>query len=376
MDRRSPSLADHVAHAKPSAHAALRVWTLHLVSLAVPLYTLAFLASGPHAGYRALPWLLVIPVVWLLDRYGGRAHHKPDEEAPAWPFDAILLTLSSLQLANVTLAARMVAASGARSWDLPVAVLLVGVNSGYSAIVVAHELVHRKERPLLLLGRALLCTVFYDHFATEHVRGHHARVGTEQDPATARFGETFGAFWRRTVRGQLASAWRLECKRLGDEAMPFWDRRLASNTVFRGLLFEAALAAAVTLALGPVALLFLVGQAYVAVGLLEAVNYFEHYGLRRSGKKVRPVDSWDSDSRFTLFALVGLSRHADHHAYASRPFQSLRTWDESPKLPAGYIVTALMVIFDNARLRRLLERELQRRHLGPFALESDARTSA
>ena len=79
------------------------------------------------------------------------------------------------------------------------------------------------------------------------------------------------------------------------------------------------------------------------------------------------MDSWDSDSWFTLFALVGLSRHADHHAYAARPYQALRTWEESPKLPYGYIVTTLMVIFQNARLRALLGAELQRRKLGPFA---------
>jgi alkane 1-monooxygenase len=124
---------------------------------------------------------------------------------------------------------------------------------------------------------------------------------------------------------------------------------------------------ATTAFFGPAALVVHLAQAYVAVRLLEAVNYFEHYGLRRQGRKVRPVDSWDSDSWFTLFALVGLSRHADHHAYASRPFQALRTWEDSPKLPYGYIITTLMVIFANQRLRSRLGEELARRRLGPFA---------
>ena len=82
---------------------------------------------------------------------------------------------------------------------------------------------------------------------------------------------------------------------------------------------------------------------------------------------MRPVDSWDSDSCFTLFALVGLSRHADHHAYTARPYQALRTWEESPKLPYGYIVTTLMTLFANGRLRALLGEELARKKLGPFA---------
>jgi alkane 1-monooxygenase len=288
----------------------------------------------------------------------------------AWPFDLILVALSALQLVNVALAARMVAHAGVLSADALVTLLLVGVNSGYSAIVVAHELIHRKERWMFLLGRLLLTTVFYEHFTTEHVRGHHARIGTDDDAATSRFGETYKQFWARTVPAQLRSAWRLEARRLGDEDMRWTDPRNLRNAVLHGVVAETALALGLLLAFGPAGLVVHLGQAWVAVRLLEAVNYFEHYGLRRQGRKVRPVDSWDSDSWFTLFALVGLSRHADHHAYAARPFQALRTWEESPKLPHGYVVTTLMVIFANARLRAALGAELTRRKLGPFAVSS------
>ena len=346
----------------------LRTWALHLISLAVPLFTLAFVASGPHPWYAALPWLGVVPVVVLLDRRSGTALHRPVESMPAWPFDAVLVFLTALQVANVALASRMITRGSLLSVDSLVALLLVGVSSGYSAIVVAHELIHRKSRWMVLLGRLLLVTVLYEHFFVEHVRGHHLRIGTEDDPATARFGETYREFWRRTVPAQLRSAFRLEAKRLGDEEMKWHDPRLLRSAVVHGILAQIVVLAAVAALLGPAGLVFFLLQAHVAVRLLEAVNYFEHYGLRRQGRKVRPVDSWDSDSWFTLFALVGLSRHADHHAYASRPFQALRTWEESPKLPYGYIVMVLMVIFDNKKTRALLDAELQRRQLGPFAV--------
>jgi alkane 1-monooxygenase len=345
----------------------LRIWGLHLIALVVPLYVLAFLVTGPHPWYGALPWLLVVPVVVLFDRRSGSALHKPVEGMPGWPFDAMLVVLTLLQVVNVALAARMIARGGLLSADTPVALLLVGVNSGYSAIVVAHELIHRKSRWMVLFGRLLLATVVYEHFFVEHVRGHHLRIGTDDDPATSRFGETYAEFWRRTVPAQLRSAWRLEAKRLGDEEMRWYDRRLLGSAVVHGIVLEVALAGAVLAAFGPAALALHLGQAFVAVRLLEAVNYFEHYGLRRQGRKVRPVDSWDSESWFTLFALVGLSRHADHHAYAARPFQALRTWEESPKLPCGYVGMVLMVIFDNPRARALLGEELERRRLGPFA---------
>jgi alkane 1-monooxygenase len=345
----------------------LRIWGLHSLSLCMPLYVLAFVATGPHRWWSALAWLGIIPVIAIWDGKSRRALHEPVEGLAAWPFDAILVALSALHLAIVALGVRMVARAGILSADTLVTAVLVGANSGYSAIVVAHELIHRKSRFLSTLGRLLLATVCYEHFFTEHVRGHHVRVGTDDDPATSRQGETYADFWKRTVPAQFRSAWRIETKRLGDEDMKWYDPRLLRSAVVHGVIAEVTLVVAVAALLGPAALVVYLGQAYVAVRLLEAVNYFEHYGLRRQGRKVRPVDSWDSESAFTLFALVGLSRHADHHAYASRPFQALRTWEESPKLPYGYVVTTLMVIFANARLRERLDAELQRRKLGAFA---------
>jgi hypothetical protein len=117
---------------------------------------------------------------------------------------------------------------------------------------------------------------------------------------------------------------------------------------------------------GPAFAVFLL-QALIAVRLLEAVNYFEHYGLVRRSRRVQPVDSWDTDSAFTLYTLVGLSRHADHHAYASRPYQQLRHFDDSPKLPYGYFGTVVFLIVRNKRFLAVMEKELQRRQLGPYA---------
>jgi alkane 1-monooxygenase len=92
----------------------------------------------------------------------------------------------------------------------------------------------------------------------------------------------------------------------------------------------------------------------------------------RTGKRVSPVDSWDTHSRFTYYALTGLTRHADHHAHAARPYQQLRVHEEAPVLPRGYIAMFPLVLGRNAEFRRLMTEELRRRRLGPFA-ESDER---
>ena len=63
----------------------------------------------------------------------------------------------------------------------------MGTLCGHS-INIAHELGHRSNKFEQFLAKILLLTSLYMHFI-EHNKGHHVRVGTHSDPATARKGE-------------------------------------------------------------------------------------------------------------------------------------------------------------------------------------------
>ena len=347
--------------------ATTKVWALHLLCFVLPITSVLFFVSAPHDTAGAFPWLLVLLASVVADVWSPGERRQPAPALPGWPFDSVLYALAALQLTIVALWVHMVATHGFWRVDTLAGFLLVGVNSGYSGIVVAHELIHRPQSHMQLLGRLLLVSVLYEHFFTEHIRGHHSRVGTADDPATARFGEGAHRFFLRTVPAQFQSAWRLECKRLGDERLGWWDARLLRSRVLHGLVVEWSVAVAILVGLGAAAFAAYLLQALAAVRLLEAVNYFEHWGLVRAVRRVRTVDAWDTDSWFTLYTLVGLSRHADHHASAARPYQQLRFFDDSPKLPYGYFASALMAMFMNRRFRGALEAELRRRELGPYA---------
>jgi len=345
-----------------------RIWARHLLSLYIPGVSLAFVLTGPHRWWVAV--LFMLPMVWAhhLDCSARVERRQPSRSLPAAPFDALVYLLAALQIGVVAGLVWMFSAGGQGffSADIVMVFLVVGGSSGFS-IITAHELIHRPRKGEQLLGRLLLSTVLYEHFYTEHLRGHHVRVGTPEDPATARFGERYEPFFRRTVKGQLRSAWRLETKRLGDPDMPLLDRRQLGNRVLHGLVFEWSLAAAILAFFGFPAFFAFLLQAFVAVRLLEAVNYFEHWGLRRRGDRVQPVDSWDTHGWFTYYGLVGLSRHADHHAYPVRPYQKLRVWEEAPILPYGYVGTVDQVIANNEAFMEAATVELGRRRLGPFA---------
>jgi alkane 1-monooxygenase len=362
-----------VEHAPLSLAASLRRFAPHLLALVFPLNALAFVLTGPHPWWVSLAFFVPIyGSVWI-DKRSGSETRPPASQLASWPFDALLVVLCGLQLANVLFLARMMSqVESVLGFDTLAAMIVVGSSSGYSGIVVAHELIHRTKKRWRSLGRLLLASVVYEHFYTEHVRGHHVRVGTREDPATARFGETFNQFYLRTVPAQFRSAWRIEAARLaapGAADMRWYDPRLLRSRVLHGVVVELGIAAALFWAFGVAALVAHLLQAFWASRALEVVNYFEHWGIERRSKRVLPADSWDTHSRFTYFALTGLSRHADHHAFASRPYEQLRVWQQSPKLPAGYLAMFPLVLMRNRRFQRLMTVELKRRRLGPFAAQ-------
>jgi alkane 1-monooxygenase len=350
----------------PSSVDVLVLWARHLTALYVPAVAILFLWTGPHPWYVAPCFMLPLLLAHQIDCGGRREARQPAGRLPAWPFDGLVYALAGLQLWIVFELVRLFSVQGFFSVDMVMVFLVVGGASGFS-IITAHELIHRRKQWEQGLGRLLLCTVLYEHFYTEHLRGHHVRVGRPEDPATARFGERYEAFFRRTVPAQLRSAWRLEKRRLGDPEMGLWDRRMLGHRVLHGLVLEWGIAGVVLAVYGPAAFAAFVLQAFAAVRLLEAVNYFEHWGLVRRSRTVSPADSWDTHSWFTYYGLIGLSRHADHHAYPTRPYQQLRTWDEAPLLPFGYVGMIDLVMGRNDDFRRLATLELARRQLGPFA---------
>jgi alkane 1-monooxygenase len=289
--------------------------------------------------------LFVFGVVPLVDHAIGvaKANPSPEEEqalARARFFRYVNWACAPVQVCMVIWAAWTATRGSASFLELSGLVLSVGICSGVIGINAAHELVHRIDNSFEpLLGRLMLATTAYAHWASEHVKGHHRNVATPEDPATARLGESFYAFLPRTVIGGLKSAWRIESSLALRRKKRPWS---VSNPVVAWAAFEVLFGIGLWAFWGFGALVFYLAQALVAVCLLEAVNYLEHYGLERkrapSGQyeRVTPVHSWNADQWLTNRFLFNLQRHSDHHANPQRRYQLLRRFEESPQLPTGY----------------------------------------
>ena len=217
--------------------------------------------------------------------------------------------------------------------------LNVGIIIGGFGINVAHELGHRASKFEQFLSKALLLPALYQHFFIEHNRGHHKNVATELDPATSRKGENIYAFWWRSVKDSYWDAWALEAdrlKRAGKSAFSF------DNEMVRFQLIQLAYLGGVWAAFGGLSVIFAIAVAIIGFLLLETVNYIEHYGLQRKVQEngryepVLPHHSWNSDHELGRIFLYELTRHSDHHYKATRKYQILRHFDDSPQLPFGY----------------------------------------
>lgn len=289
----------------------------------------------------------------FLDAWMGRSRW-PSESAlarisarTAHAYDLALVLAAAVDVALLLWALSIVAAGGMGWGELIGFTISIGLFSGFIGIVVAHEMMHRNGPGYRLAAFGLMSLVIYPHFCIEHVHGHHPRVATQEDPATARRGESFYRFLPRSALAGTAHAWQLERERLarsGRKVLSTRNRLLVSyGAIGVGLGYLATV-------IGGGVLGFFLAQSAVAIFLLEGINYLEHYGLvrelRDNGRPV-PVEiehSWNSSHILTNLNLFNLGRHPEHHLQSSRPFYRLRHFQEAPQLPHGYATMFLMAL--------------------------------
>ncbi|BBX20692.1 alkane 1-monooxygenase [Mycolicibacter terrae] len=321
------------------------VWALNQAGLhtaaQLPLYI------GPILLYVLLPAL----DLWI----GADGQNPPDEVMAALENDKYYRYATyayiPFQYASAIFGAYLFTASdlgwlgfdGSLGWLGKIGVALTTAIVAGVGINTAHELGHKRESLERWLAKITLAQVCYGHFYVEHNRGHHVRVATPEDPASARFGETFWEFLPRSTFGGIRSAWELEAQRIRRTGKNPWDPRTwpgndVINALAMSVLFWGVLIAVFGVALLPYVLI----NAVYGSSLLEAVNYLEHYGLVRQKQaggryeRCTPQHSWNSDHMVTNLFLYHLQRHSDHHANPTRRYQTLRSFDDSPNLPAGY----------------------------------------
>ena len=230
-------------------------------------------------------------------------------------------------------------------------IISMGLMCGVFGINVAHELGHRTDRFHQFLSKVMLTTSLYNHFFIEHNRGHHRNVGTHEDPATARKGESLYVFWFRAVFMGWISSWKIVAKERQRKKLNVIS---FGNEMVQLQLVQVLLIVGIVCFQGWWVALNVCVAGTIGIILLETVDYIEHYGLSRKKisehrfEDVHPIHSWNADFVLGRLVLFELTRHSDHHTTPSKHYQLLDSKEEASTLPAGYPAMMLLAMLPPA----------------------------
>ena len=241
--------------------------------------------------------------------------------------------------------------------DLVSLVFLSGLFIGIMGTVPGHELVHRVKSKLdMFFGNWLLAFSWDCTFAVEHVYGHHRNVATSIDPATGKRGENIYKFILKAMFIEHRDAWRIEVNRLRlakKFPVSFNNRMLIGYARSMFLTFLAFLIGGVS---GIWSFLII---AFIAKSLLELINFAEHYGLVRVvGEPVQPKHSWNSNATLSSLYLFNVTRHSSHHEKSHLKFWELKTYENSPTMPQGYLTMIYLGLIAPFLFHRVMARKL------------------
>lgn len=319
---------------------------LWMLSVIYPLQP--FIAIGLHAKTGVEAWFLLpffsnYVIAPLLDWLIGEDSNNPPEEVVMQLdqdvyYRRLTFAIIPLHFASLIGGVWYASTHSLSWWAFLLLAAFTGLVAGL-AINTGHELGHKNSRIEKQLAKVVLAVPAYGHFTIEHNRGHHKYVATQKDPASARMGESIYRFALREIPGAFAGAWAIEKERLSSRGKSIWH---PNNQILHSYALTAFISLLFLVVFGWLVIPFLLIHNLSAYWQLTSANYIEHYGLlRKTGddgklERCEPHHSWNSNHIFSNLVLFHLERHSDHHTHPLRRYQSLRHFDNLPRLPNGY----------------------------------------
>jgi alkane 1-monooxygenase len=299
------------------------------------------MVSAPEAvgGYSRVFFLAVV----FLDAVWPSRWVATPAQADSAYIRFALRTYAVLHVALLALALALVLACQGTWVEALSLAFCTGLIGGTVGQAAAHALGHSPAKSDKFLAWVLMGAMGYPHFMVEHYRGHHPCAATWDDPSSAREGESFWRFLPRSLKGGLQAARALESHRLAQRRLTW----LQSPLVW-ALGAMALVGAVLLVSCSWVGLLYCVVHCLVAICLLEAVNYIEHYGLYRDSLHgfhlpFGKAHAWNASAPVSGTLLFDRPNHSDHHVSPWRPCGTAEAKD-APKLPTGYAGCILLAM--------------------------------
>jgi alkane 1-monooxygenase len=334
----------------------------------IPLFGLfTFKSTGIYAFFGLFFLYVLVPILEQILPLSSYNLKKVEKELAkeSYFFDLTLYLLVPLHLFVIYSFLITVSNANISTLDLIACVLMMGTILGVNGINVGHELGHKINHPFkMFLAHVMLTTSIQNHFVTYHNSGHHRDIGTPEDFSSAKQGDNFYYFALRSQIGGYFKTWKLESKRL----TALGKNKLINPMIIYTLIPLLFLTTIYFFFNFNTMLIYGITGIY-GISVLEAQNYFAHYGLRRKKQengryeKVQPKHSWNSDHLIGRVLLFELTRHSDHHHMGAKPFQLLESKKDSPLLPFGYPMMLMLSYFP------FIFKPIMKKHLNLYGIK-------
>ena len=323
----------------------------YLFAYTIPLSTYLSFYLGGYFSFFTLGYaFILIPILELILNETDRKYSENEKEdrLKNFLFDGMLYLNLPIVFILLSYGLNKLIVNSYETYEIIGLIFSLGILLATNAINVAHELGHRKNILDRNLSKLLFLPCLYMHFYLEHNLGHHKNVGTQEDPATARYNQNLFHFWIESVIKQYFNAWSIQLRLLSMEKRSFFS---VKNDMFFYTIFQIGYLIFLFQIFGLMGMVYGIIAAVISFLFLETINYIEHYGLKRkklpSGRyeRVEKFHSWNSNHIVGRIVLYELTRHSDHHYKSNKKYQILENINESPQLPFGYPTSMLLAIF-------------------------------
>ena len=323
----------------------------YLFAYTIPLSTYLSFYLGGYFSFFTLGYaFILIPILELILNETDRKYSENEKEdrLKNFLFDGMLYLNLPIVFILLSYGLNKLIVNSYETYEIIGLIFSLGILLATNAINVAHELGHRKNILDRNLSKLLFLPCLYMHFYLEHNLGHHKNVGTQEDPATARYNQNLFHFWIESVIKQYFNAWSIQLRLLSMDKRSFFS---VKNDMFFYTIFQIGYLIFLFQIFGLMGMVYGIIAAVISFLFLETINYIEHYGLKRkklpSGRyeRVEKFHSWNSNHIVGRIVLYELTRHSDHHYKSNKKYQILENINESPQLPFGYPTSMLLAIF-------------------------------
>ncbi len=185
------------------------------------------------------------------------------------------------------------------------------LNSNF-AISLAHDLMHSVRAVDRWLSTLILLQNGFFYLESDHIYIHHRYVGTEADPATARYGEDIYRYFRRSISARMRMVFRK-----GETFPKSMEAKIILGNRIR---FAVCVVWLVTSSFLSLQVFVCVLAQYLLVTLIyESITYIQHYGLERevqADSRPEPVQlqhAWNCYYKTSAYMHFMMPVHSIHH---------------------------------------------------------------